>query len=188
MNLINLDDAIKKGEKLPIKEWSPEQRGMLIHKLQTEMSATVKGIHSGYLHLGMYWNFAMKNKMDKWWGPHIKNANELIKELNLGLSRSLLDHYGRIWQTFGGYLERANFSPPVSRLISAHAIVMKIKDADEREAAIEDYCISANSLPHEAYQNKIAEAQGKIATDSCSHAECEIWSRCKICSKFYKVA
>jgi hypothetical protein len=187
----DINAAIASGEKLPVKQMTAEQRGQLIEHLRTNLSGAVRQIDNLYLHVGMYWNFMVKNKLYKYWGSHIKNVNHLVRELNLGVGRSTLDHYARIYAMFGKYLRRENLCPPLSRLLVVHPVLenRQFENEDERDVEVTAWAHKAASLSIEDLRNEVREARGMVTTDECTHPpeQSQLWSRCGCCGKWIEM-
>lgn len=158
------------------KEITKEQRGELIYSAIVGLREAVKTIDSSWLQIGMIWHFIVKNKAYRHYGDHIKNANDFIREIDIGVKRSMLDHYARMWGMFSKYLNGKDV--PIRKLLLVAPVVA--------EDTVEEWVEKAEAMPYDALKNEVREKQGKIATDVCDHPPefNELWVRCKKCEKF----
>lgn len=185
---VRIEDAVRGGLRISMKKLSASQRGDIVAWLEQGMRTASMQVDSAYLFMGMCWHFATLNKLYRYWGSHIKNANDLVRELNIGIGRPWLDHCKKVWQVYGKYLVDTNITPPVSRLVQALPMITHVKDPEEKAFAVQVWANKAMDLPREAWVNEVRVAKGKTPTDTCDHPLncCEIWQRCTKCEKFWK--
>ena len=172
-----------------LKSMTPSKRGEIFHSIRQELDVCIREVDKNYLKIGMLWAYLCEHRAWRWWGEPVKDANSLVRELNLGIKRGELDHLRRIWLMFGKYLQKEKTRPPLSKLILVHPVLLEgvFSSEAEKESAIAEWVNKANSLPLEAFKNEIRVSRGLVPTDVCTHeGDHENWLRCCICNKFYK--
>ncbi len=171
-----------------LQDWAgldKQQRGAMAFNLIKEMKESAKHIEMRWLYLGCLWKFIKDNKVYKSVGDHVTNQNEFLREIDLGVQKSMLDHYSRLWAQFGAVLLKLGGDLPPIRKILLISPVVSVDSSDEVK---EEWLTKAANLPYEALQNEVREERGQVTTDSCDHPpeSQESWVRCNKCSKWIK--
>jgi hypothetical protein len=174
-----MNDLTTLDKKIDWNKLTPAKRGDIIHATINGLRDSAKQIDNGWLKIGMYWHFIVTNKLYRHCGDHIKNANDFLREIDIGVKRSMLDHYSRMWGMFSKYLKDRHV--PIRKLLLMSPVI----DVDNPDN-IEEWLNKAEHQPYEALKNEVREKQGKVATDVCEHPEDyqELWARCGKCEKW----
>jgi len=174
-----MNDLIKLREQVDWKMLTPRGRGEILHEVVNGLKDAAKQIDAGWLTVGAYWHFVVSNKVYRHCGDHIKNANDFLREVDIGVKRSMLDHYARMWGMFSRYLVGRDV--PIRKLLLISPVIDQ-----ENVSDTESWVGKAEVLPYEALKNEVRERQGRITTDTCAHPESanELWVRCSCCGKW----
>lgn len=175
---LSLDMLIQTNATVNMKKMPPEQRGELIHELSAGMMREARNKDLAWVKLGLMWSFYVKNKLYKYCGDHIKNANDYLKELDIGVKRREMELYAQMAGLFGRTLRERNIEVPIRKL----RLISPFCTDDATDVWVD----KAISLPYPALEDEVREAKGQPARDSCDHPEDqqEVWIRCGKCNKF----
>jgi hypothetical protein len=186
---VTFDELIENNSAVNLRKMTPEARGALIHNIIQGMTEATRAIDNLWLHMGKFWSFIIKNKVYRHYGTHIRNVNDFLRELDLGVSRSNLDHYARVYNTFGRYVRENNLQIPYRKLLTVHPVVEACSAVQQREEAIQIWVDKANTLPMGALENEVRVARGLTPTDACLHPPeaSQLWSRCGECGKWLEL-
>lgn len=186
-----LQAAVTEGRPFRMRELSAEQRGVILNYVRSNLTSVVREIDGLWLHVGMFWSFIVKNKLYRYWGEHIRTVNDLVRDLDLGVSRSTLDHYARIFNMFGKYLPEGRLTPPLSKLLLVHPVLegREFESEEEKEAEVTTWLHKVDTLPVDALRDEVREARGLVTTDQCGHPaeNSQLWSRCGCCGKWLEL-
>ncbi len=174
----NLDVLIRSGAKINLKKMPVEKRGELIHAISQGLlsEATVKDM--AWLKLGFLWKFVISNKLYRYAGDHIRNANDFLRELDLGIKRREMDTYAQMAGLFGRALRARGQEIPIRKLV---LIAPLCKRGD-----VDDWIEKAYALPTTGLEDAVREAKGQTPRDACVHPDDrqEVWTRCGCCGKW----
>lgn len=177
----SLTSLIQSGAKINFKAMTPEQKGEFLHEFASMFSSQVRIKDMAWINLGLLWRFAVKNKVWRIAGEHVKNANDFLRELDLGIKRREIETYAQLAVLFGRTLTERNIGVPIRKLVM---IAPYCKD----EAESSEWLEKAISLPSAALEDEIREVKGLPTRDECDHpaGTMEIWTRCGHCGKWFE--
>lgn len=177
---LNVEALISAGVSVNWKKMKPEDKGILIHEISQGLINQAQLKDKAWMNLGMIWRFVIANKIYKHAGDHIKNANDFLRELDLGIKRREIETYAQMVGIFGRYLRTKGKEIPIRKLVMIAPFCKG--DEDITNTWVE----KADRLPTPALQDEIREAKGQPARDTCTHPDDrqEVWTRCGVCGKF----
>jgi len=175
-----LVSLITTGAKIDLKTMTPEQRGEVVHNVSQMFLAEARAKDTAWIRIGLLWRFSVRNKLWRYLGEHIHNANDFLRELDLGIKRREIETYAQMAELFGRAMRERNVEIPIRKLVM---IAPYCKGEDS-----EDWIEKAISLPTPALANEIREHKGLPTTDGCDHPQgmMEVWTRCGHCGKFFE--
>lgn len=176
-----IETAVATCSRVDMNVMTLEQRGELIHTLLESMSGWVRIRNTAWLKLGMMWRFIIKNKIYKFYGEHINNANDFLRELNLNIKRREIETYAQMAGMFGELMRQNGVVPPIRKLVMI-APFCRQESPDERP----EWFHKVMALPTSALEDEIREARGGVPRDTCLHLpqKQEVWTRCGVCGKW----
>jgi len=176
---MNLEALVSSGAVINLKRMTPEQRGEITHAIFTGMQSAVAEKDMAWVKLGLFWAFVQKNKLYKYCGDHITNANDFLREADLGIKRRELQNYAALATIFGRILRQRNVNVPIRKLAMVHPMIVRGGDPEE-------WIDKAIALNTPALEDEIREARGLPARDVCAHPADmqEVWMRCGNCGKW----
>lgn len=176
---MQLDAMITSGAKINMKAMKPEERGVVIHDIMQKLQAENRAKDIAWVKLGMLWSFIIKNRLYRYCGEHIRNANDFLREVDLGVKRRELEYYASLATIFGRILRQRNVQVPIHKLALIQPMINKGGDPEE-------WVEKALSLPVRALEDEVREATGRQPQDACAHPENrqEVWMRCGVCGKW----
>ncbi len=177
-----LEAIIASCPKINIKAMSPEDKGVMMHSIITMMSQQNSEKEIAWLKLGMIWRFIIKNKLYRHYGDHIRNANDFLRELDLGIKRREIEIYAQLALIFSNYIKARGLDVSIRKLVMIAPLCKNEADAE----IITEWVDKAINLPTQALEDEIREAKGRLPRDRCSHPEDkqEMWLRCSMCGKW----
>jgi len=176
----NLTSLVMTGAKIDLRGMTPEQRGEVVHSVSQMFLAEARAKDTAWIRIGLLWRFSVRNKIWRYCGEHIHNANDLLRELDLGIKRREIETYAQMAELFGRALRERNVEIPIRKLVM---IAPYCKGEDSG-----DWIEKAISLPTPALANEIREHKGLPTTDGCDHPQgaMEVWTRCGVCGKWHE--
>ncbi len=172
----NLEELILTGALVSMKALTQEQRGTMVHGVIESIVTQSKVKDVAWLKLGMLWSFIVKNKLYKYAGDHIRNANDFLREVDIGVQRRELERYASAARIFGHLIRERPV--PIRKLVMITPLC-----SDQDEAVVAEWFNRAAMLPSGALEDEIREAMGRQTKDTCDHpaAVQEVWLRCGKC-------
>ncbi len=177
---LNIPVIVGAGVTVNWKKMKQEEKGVLIHEISQGLIEQAQLKDKAWMNIGMLWRFVIANKVYKHAGEHIKNANDFLRELDLGIKRREIETYAQMVGIFGRYLRATGKEIPLRKLVMIAPFCKY--DEDETNKWIE----KADKLPTPALQDEIRQAKGQPARDTCGHPDDmqELWTRCGVCGKW----
>lgn len=163
-----------------------KERADQCYNLVTELKAQIKSVTQNYMRIGDILDLAFTSKiyrhydsvtMDKGSDDRKTWAYFISQTCPFGVS--MADHIRRVSREFKGSI--GNRDVPFNRLLEMLPVVN-----DENRQKLLDKAADENTT-FESFRNDIRKIKGKVATDECKHEILENWSRCKTCSKWFKL-
>lgn len=175
----NYEVMIQTNTKVNIKKMTPAERGDLVHTVTQGMIQEGRAKDVAWVKLGMYWAFILKNKLYRYCGDHIRNANDFLRDVDLGVGRKELKRYAELADIFSRILRTRNVEVPLRKLAVIQMMIAKGGDP-------EVWTDKAIALPLSALEDECREARGLQPRDTCGHPEeqQEVWMRCGCCGKW----
>ena len=179
---MNLEELILRNDSIDMKVLDQEQRGQIIHDVIDGMGQQAKLKDIAWLKLGMLWSFIVKNKLYKYAGEHIRNANDFLKEIDIGVGRREMDNFAQIARIFGRLVK--THPVPIRKLVMIAPLC-----TDQDQEVIAEWFSKAQALPSGALEDEVREAAGRQTKDTCDHpaGSQEVWIRCGKCGKFLEL-
>lgn len=175
------DKALALTKQIVPKEATAVDKAEIVTQCVDQLKTATIEIETNWLKLGAIWHFLQINKLWSSYGSHIKNASDFLKEIDLGVTRRSLEYYASIIDSkIGEYIIANNLIIPVTKLRTIAHIVKETGD-------VEGWVDKAINLPIKALEDEVKEANGKVTSDTCKHEHQEPFTRCKACSKWFKV-
>lgn len=175
---LDVEVLVRSGSRIKMKSLAPEKRGEIIHSFMSGMVSAARQKDMAWLKLGMYWSFLVKNKLYRYCGEHINNANDFLRDADLGVSRRELERYALMAEMFGRAMRERNIEIPLRKLNMIAPLCHGIEAEEWLEKAI--------ALPSAALEDEIRASRGLPTRDTCPHPEdhVEVWTRCTVCGKW----
>jgi len=171
-----LEEQILTNALVDLKALTQEQRGIMVHEVMSSIVTQSKVKDVAWLKLGTLWSFIVKNKLYKYAGDHIRNANDFLREVDIGVQRRELERYASAARIFGHLIRERPV--PIRKLVMITPLC-----TDQDEAVIAEWFNRAAALPSAALEDEIREAMGRQTKDTCDHPTSvqEVWLRCGKC-------
>lgn len=178
VSTVSVEELVYSGGKINLKKLSPKDMGDVIHSIVVSMRRECNIKDAAWIKLGFLWRFVVKNKLYRHYGDHIKNANDFLRELDLGVKRRELELYAQMASIFGRAIQDRNAQVPLRKL----AMIAPLCKEGDAGGWLEKAFI----LPTHALEDEIREARGQVTKDSCLHPDDkqEVWMRCSECGKW----
>ena len=171
-----LQEAVLTGARVDMKVLGERQRGEIVHELMRSFASQSYAKDIAWVKLGLLWSFVMKNRIYKFCGPHINNANNFLRELDIGVGRREIQNYAKIARVFGSLIQTTHV--PIRKLVMIASVV-----EDESEEVVHEWFDKAVALPTGALKDELAEFKGQTPKDACSHPQefRSLWFLCEKC-------
>jgi len=175
----NLEELILTGALVNMKSLTQEQRGTIVHEVSAGIIAQSRVDGIAKLKLGMLWSFIVKNKLYRFAGDHIRNANDFLREVDIGMTRRSIERYAQVAHIFGDLVRE--HPVPIRKLLMIAPLC-----SDQDVAVIEEWFNKAKMLPSGALEDEVREATGRQTKDTCDHPldMQSVWICCEKCHSF----
>lgn len=178
----DIESVIATCPKINLKAMTQQEIGAMMHDVVSMMTQqnTVKDV--AWMKMGMVWRFIVKNKLYRHYGDHIRNANDFLRELDLGIKKREIDTYAQLSLIFSNYIKARGLDVSIRKLVMIAPLCKNEQDAE----VITEWVDKAINLPAQALEDEVREAKGRLPRDRCEHPQDkqEMWIRCSVCGKW----
>jgi len=150
-----------------------------VFDIVAELQRCTVQIDMMYLRIGALLAAVKDNRLYESYAEHTKTMSAFLQEIDIGIGVSQVDHYIRVWRTFGDHIGTRRI--PFKRLLLANPLVN-----DERSLTY--WLDQAEQLPYRGFKDAIAEGRGKTPVDGCDHPadQRKAFFKCLVCGAWIK--